>query len=109
MISREQVDAALLFIGETDEQYAEAKAEVERCELRCKRARAFAYTATDSTAKVDDRKAKVEENERVITNETLRLDAFVAYEKLKAKRETQFLLIEVFRTLEATRRRETVV
>lgn len=106
MITRDQIGDALRFIAETDEQLAEAKTEVERKVWICKHARALAYQATTGT--VDERKAAVETNEDVVQYEMGRLDAFLAYEKLKAKRETQFLRIEVWRSLEATRRRETV-
>lgn len=108
MISREEVSDALTFIALSDKGYAEAKTEVERFELLCRRARAFAYKATDAEDKVDERKADVELNDYVQETEDARISAFLKYETLKAERETNFLKIELFRTFEATRRRETI-
>lgn len=102
MITRDQVSEALTFIAETDDAFAEAKTDVERKAWLCKHARAIAFESVEGS--VEARKAAVERSEIVTDAETVRLEAFLAFEKLKAKRETKFLLIEVFRTLESSRR-----
>jgi hypothetical protein len=106
MISREQVGDAVRFIGETDHDYASAKTEVERSTWLCKHVRALVYETTDG--KVDERKQAVERSDRVVQAEERRLNAVLAFEKLKAERETKQLIIEVWRSVEATRRRETI-
>lgn len=107
MISREQLEAALKFIAETDHTFAEAKTELERCGWICKRRRAFAFV-DPKTGTVDERKARAELHEQVTAAEEARLAAFLEFERLKAERETKFLICEVWRSVEATRRRETV-
>lgn len=108
MISREQVSDAVRFIGETDHEYAEAKTEVERASWLCKHVRAIVYETTDREDKVDERKQAVERHEKVVSAEERRLAAVLAFEKIKAERETKQLIVEVWRSVEATRRRETI-
>lgn len=104
MITREQVEDCLTFIAESDSLYAEAKTEVERASWLCKHVRAVCYLDTDREAKVDERKNEVERHEKVAAAEDRRILAILAFEKIKAERETKALLIEVFRTLESSRR-----
>lgn len=104
MITRDQVGEALKFIAETDHDYAAAKTEVERMTWLCKHARALVYEMTDPNAKVDERKQAVERDQKIADVEDRRIAAIMALEELKAKRETQFLRIEVWRTVESSRR-----
>ena len=57
---------------------------------------------------VENRKQAVERHEKVVAAENRRLDAVLAFEGIKTKRETKQLIVEVWRSVEATRRRETV-
>lgn len=107
MISRDQAEAAVNRIAETDHEYAEAKTEVERSTWLCKHVRAIAYESVDGKS-VEDRKQAVEREQTVIHAENRRLDAVLAFEKIKAERETKQLIVEVWRSVEATRRRETI-
>ncbi len=107
MISREQVSDAVSFIGETDQDYAEAKTEVERATWLCKHTRALVYEVSDGK-NVEDRKQAVERSEQVKNAEDRRINAILAFEAIKAKRETKQLIVEVWRSVEATRRRETI-
>lgn len=107
MISREQVSEAVRFIGESDNEYAEAKTEVERATWLCKHTRALVYEVVDGK-NVEDRKQAVERSEQVRNAEDRRINAVLAFEKIKAVRETKQLIVEVWRSVEATRRRETI-
>ena len=102
MISDERLDKAMHYLAETDEAMAEAKTNVERRTWQCKRARAIAYEIT--TGAVDERKAAVERTDAVVSAEMGRIDAILECEKLKAKRETEALIVEVWRSLNANRR-----
>jgi hypothetical protein len=82
------------------------KADRQAITWLCKHVRALVYETTDG--KVDERKQAVERAERVVQAEDRRLNAVLAFEKLKAERETKQLIIEVWRSVEATRRRETI-
>lgn len=107
MITKDEAGAAVRRIAETDPNFAEAKTEVERATWLCKHSRAIVYEAVDGKS-VEDRKQAVERHEKVIAAEERRLSAVLAFEKLKAERETKQLIIEVWRSVEATRRRETI-
>jgi hypothetical protein len=107
VITKDEAGAAVRRIAETDPNFAEAKTEVERATWLCKHSRAIVYEAVDGKS-VEDRKQAVERHEKVIAAEERRLSAVLAFEKLKAERETKQLIIEVWRSVEATRRRETI-
>lgn len=108
MISREEVGEAVRHIAKTDHKFAEAKTEVERATWLCKHARAIVYEMTNRDAKVDERKQEIERDHRVVAAEERRLAGILAFETIKAERESKQLIIEVWRSLEATRRRETI-
>ena len=102
MIDLERVERALNFLADTDLQYAEAKTEVERSTYLCKHARALVYPQTEGT--VDERKSAVERAFEVTQVEDRRLNAILKCETLKARRETAALLIDTWRSVEASRR-----
>lgn len=108
MITKDQVGEAVLFIGNSDHKFAAAKTEVERATWLCKHARAIVYEMTNRDAKVDERKQEIERDHRVVAAEERRLAGILAFETIKAERESKQLIIEVWRSLEATRRRETI-
>ena len=107
MISRDEASTAVRRIAETDPDFAEAKTEVERSMWLCKHTRALVYEIVEGKS-VEDRKQAVERDEKVVAAEERRLNAVLAFEKLKAERETKQLIVEVWRSVEATRRRETI-
>lgn len=107
MITKDEASNAVRRIAETDNDFADTKTEVERSSWLCKHARAIVYEVVDGKS-VEDRKQAVERHEKVIAAEERRLSAVLAFEKLKAERETKQLIIEVWRSVEATRRRETI-
>ena len=102
MITNDRLQQALTFRATTDEDAAEAKAEIERCANACKRARAYAYLAAEGAVK--ERESRAEVSEAVQAAENARVDAVFAHEKLKNKRETESQIIEVWRSLNASRR-----
>lgn len=102
MITSERLEKALQYLATTDAETAEAKADVERCIYRCKHARALEFQGADGS--VEARKASAETSQSVQQAEDRRIEAIVKFEKLKAKRETEGLVIEVWRSLNANRR-----
>lgn len=107
MITREQCADAVREIGESDHNYAEAKTEVERATWLAKHTRALVYESVEGKS-VEDKKQAVERHDRVSAAEDRRINAVLAFEKIKATRETKQLIVEVWRSVEATRRRETI-
>ena len=102
MISEERLTKALTYLAETDEESAELKADVARREYRCKLARARGFVEAEGS--VEARKAAAELSDHVITAEEDLVTAIVAFEKVKAKRATEELIVEVWRSVSANRR-----
>jgi hypothetical protein len=99
----ERMENALEYRATTDDEYAEKKTDVLRCEILCKRVRARVFVAEEGS--VDLRKAKAEGHGDVIAADEALVDATVAFERLRASRETADSLIEATRTVEASRRK----
>jgi hypothetical protein len=97
------MEAALDFRATTDDDYADLKTAVLRCEIVCKRIRARVFVTEDGS--VDARKAKAEGHPDVIAADTAYVSSVVDFERLKASRETADILIDAFRTVEASRRK----
>lgn len=106
MISEERLSKALTYMAQTDEQAAELKGGVARAEYLCKLARARAFILAEGS--VDLRKALAEKTETVMEAEETLADAIVAFEKIKAKRATEELIVEVWRSVNANRRQGNV-
>lgn len=105
-ISDDRLEKALHFMATTDQEAAELKAEVERAEYRCKLARAREFMSAEGS--VEARKASAESSQSVQEVEDTRYAAILAYEKIKAKRATEELIVEVWRTCSANSRRANV-
>jgi hypothetical protein len=95
--------AALEYLADTDQAYADYKASVLRCEILCKRVRARVFVEAEGS--VDLRKAKAEGHSDVIEADKYLVEAVLYLEGLKARRERAEIVIDVFRTLEASRRK----
>lgn len=102
-ITQDKAEKALHFLAETDVAYAEAKAQVERTTILCKRVRArITHGATGS---VEHKKAEAEISVEAGEADDAYIAAVEAYETLKAKRQRAELTIDFFRTVEASRRK----
>ena len=106
MISEDRAARALKYLASTDEETAEAKVEVARCEYRCKLERAAVFL--ESEGSVDARKAQAEVSERVKKADEQHLKAMGVFEHLKAKRATEEWVIETWRSVNANRRQGNV-
>ena len=92
------------FLAETDEKYALAKADLLRTEILARRVRARVFISM-SEGSVEARKAHAEGNPDVIAVDDALVEATVTFEGLKARRSRAEILIDVYRTLEASRRK----
>jgi hypothetical protein len=97
------MEAAMEFLAETDQAYAEAKAQVLRSEILVKRVRARIFVSEEGAVEV--RKAKAETHREVGEADDGLINATLAFEALRARRSRAEILIDVFRTLEASRRK----
>ena len=103
LVRDERVEKALHFLAETDQPSAELKAQIARCEYACKLARARMFLLSDRQG-VEARKAEAESSHDVQQAEARLADTIVEAETLAAKRKTNALIVDVWRTCEASRR-----
>jgi hypothetical protein len=109
-ITVERMENAMEFLSVSDDSYAVAKTDVLRAEILAKRTRARVFMTgpfPPSAEKLtgDMRKSAAETHDDVIAADDELLRATLEYESLRAKRQRAELLIDVFRTVEASRRK----
>jgi hypothetical protein len=97
------MEAAMDFLADTDDKFAEIKTLVARAEILCKRARARMFLTGEGS--VEARKAAAEVHSEVCAADDTYIGALKEFETLKASRSRAEILIDVFRTLEASRRK----
>ena len=102
MISDERMEKALRFLAETDDDIANAEGDVLRAEKLVEMIKDKLYLAAEGS--VADRKAKANVAAEVAPHEMAHIEALVKHRQLKSKRETEKLVIEVWRTFQANRR-----
>ena len=103
IVTDAKLEAALNYLAETDDASAEAKADVERQTIRCKRARARCFLLGDGS--VENKKAQAEVSADVVTADEDYISAVITHEKLKASRERADIVIRVYQTLSANQRK----
>jgi hypothetical protein len=97
------MEAAMGFLAETDLPYAEAKTQVLRSEIFAKRVRARVFLVEEGSVEV--RKAKAEANNDVADVDEGLIEATLKYEELKARRQRAEILIDVWRSVNASQRK----
>ena len=103
MIDEAQMEKALHHLAGTDDEYARAKMDLERAEILRKRTRSRVFLTEAGT--VAERNAAAETSEEVGVADDAYIAAIGKYEGLKASRQRAELIIEVWRSLNAARRR----
>lgn len=93
---------AMRYLAETDEPCAELKAQVARKEYLTKLAESKAFMLADGP--VEQRKADAKTSEPVQAAYDEYFNAIAEFEKVKAKRETEGLVCEIWRSISANRR-----
>lgn len=106
MISDERLTKALTFLAETDEEVAELKGVVAALEYRAKMARAAAFTAADGSVEQRKQTAELDPNVQIVEGNLNA--AIIKYEAKRAKRATEALIVDVWRSLSANRRQGVV-
>ncbi len=101
-VTRERMEEALTFLAETDEAYAGLKTDVRRAEYVLRRKEAHAYLSHDGAVKGRESAAKLDPD--VVAAYDAHTDAMEQFEVMAAKRQTEALVIDVWRTVEASRR-----
>jgi len=102
-ITQDRMELAMDELASTDEKVAELKTNVKRAEYLLKRKEAHAFVSSQGTVK--DREAASRLDADVVAAYDAHTDAMEEYERLEAKRKTWELVIDTWRTVEASRRR----
>jgi len=102
LITEERAERALRFLAETDDEYAEKKTNVERQAWCMSQAEHRVFKMSEGT--IPDRKATAALSVEVSEATERWLEAMLAAKKLEAKRATQVLIYEFWRSLNANRR-----
>lgn len=102
MIKDSRCSVALHYLADTDEACAELKTDVARKEYALDLAKKRIFL--EATGNVEERKAQAEVSAQVQSAVIAHLEATLAYEKLRAKRTTEALLIDTWRSVNANRR-----
>lgn len=103
MIGENRLQQALTYLAETDEESAELKGDVARKEYLLERAEARSYLLAKGGT-VKEREADAECSQLVLEAQDAHVGAIVKHEAIRAKRATEALIIEVWRSLQANRR-----
>lgn len=103
IISDEKLEAALRYLAITDEAYAVAKANLERSEILRKRVRARVFLEASGT--VAERQAIAEGSAESAGADDAYIEALGSAEMLKAKRQRAEIVIDVWRSLNASKRK----
>ncbi len=102
-VNQDRMELALDDLANSDEEIAQLKTNVKLAEYILKRKEAIAFVSGEGGVKDRESRAKLDADVQAAYE--AHTDAMEQYERLAAKRETWALLIEIFRTLEASRRR----
>lgn len=101
-VSDQRLSEALNYLSQTDEQSARLKADVERQEYRFKRTKALAFKLAEGT--VADRTATAETAADTGEAAERWFQAIQDSEGVRARRQTEALIVEVWRSVQANRR-----
>jgi hypothetical protein len=104
-LSADDCDAALQYLTETCDSVAAAKSELERSEILRKRVRKRHFLTCEGS--VAQREALAEVSADAESADDRYIKAVAAFEALRAKRDLQVILVDVWRTTAASRRQAT--
>lgn len=101
-VTADQIERAMQFLATTDLEVGERKGETLRTEFMAKVAESLTYKQL--TGGVEERKRALMLDENVQKAWDKHFQAIVQHETLRARRKRAELLIELYRTFEASRR-----
>lgn len=101
-LSEDRIEEVLAYLVATDDEYANLKASVERTKHQAKRAEALEILSADGSAQV--RKAQSEVAAHAVAAWNRHWDEVAEFEKMRAKRETHVMIIEVWRSFTSARK-----
>jgi isocitrate dehydrogenase len=102
-VTQERMESALDYLVSTDFQFAELDGQVKNAENRVELAKEIAYARSEG-ANIKEREAKAVMAETYQNALDEHTKAYIEFKKVKAKRDTAQVLIDVWRSLNAARR-----
>ena len=102
MISQDRLEKALTFLAETDEDCASLKADAARAEFKAKAVRDAIFLREEGT--VAERTARSGASKEYAAAMGLHFDLLERYEGMRNKRGTEAIVIDTWRSLNASRR-----
>ena len=102
-ITEDRLTKALTYLATSDQECADAKSWVARTEYLAKLREAFAFKAAQGDT-VRDREVAAKTDQDAQKCWEIHFEAIASYEKLRAKRELEALIVEVWRSVNANRR-----
>jgi hypothetical protein len=103
MITEQRAEEAFEFLRDSTERIGSARGAYERAEIMRKRVRKRIFVGSEGS--VAQREALAEIHEDVINIDDQYIEAVVAFETLRAKRDIETIALDVWRTESANRRR----
>lgn len=104
VVTDDRLDRAMQFLATTDLECAERKAMVLRTEFMAKHAEALVYKALGNEGSVEDRKQTTRLDKTVMEAWDAHFNAVRDYENVRAQRERNVLVVELWRSTNANRR-----
>ena len=108
MITEKRLEDALKFLSETDEQNAEANANVKYLDRLLKRKKALYITGEESLKSVSAKEQAFYASDTYKNAVEELFEAEVKSSTLENKRDKEQMIIDLFRTLEASRRKSSI-
>ena len=108
MITEKRLEDALKFLSETDEQNAEANANVKYLDRLLKRKKALYITGEHSLKSISAKEQAFYASDTYKNAVEELFQAEVKASTLENKRDKEILVIDLFRTLEASRRKGNI-
>jgi len=109
MITEKRLEDALKFLSETDETSAEASANVKYLDRLLKRKKALYITGETNLKSISAKEQGFYERDTYQNAVEELFQAEVKASTLENKRDKEGLIIDLFRTLEASRRKNNVI
>jgi len=103
MIDHTGLENAMEHLAATDMEYADLKGQLENAEILRKRIRARIFLTVSGNN--EERKARAETDSMVEAADEEYVTALVQFEKLRAQRQRSESYIDVWRSVEASRRK----
>ena len=109
MITEKRLETALEFLAETDETSAEASANVKYLDRLLKRKKALYITGEQTLKSISAKEQGFYASQTYLSAVDELFQAEVKASTLENKRDKEGLVIDLFRTLEASRRKHNII